>query len=385
MDRSGRAALVNRSGPALRWRIVSPDGHNRFMVTRRSREDEPSVDSSSGPARLHAPLRAGPATDQAEGDGRATGPSLTVAAVARRLGVAPATLRTWDRRYGLGPSEHLAGSHRRYSGADVSRLLVMRRLTLEGVAPSEAARSALDSDEAAASLTSAVPSPSDVIDAFSDAVPMAPDPPALVAAAGHFDNAAVRWMLARVQPRDVLAWWSELVEPALRTLQERAVLERPGESAVPALTAAVFAELRSRAAVAAARSQNGEQPADGKRVTVLVLPVGHGPDLLVHVLATALQGYDVRARVLAGGRPAAVAGAVERLSPAAVVLDVGSDDGVDERAADVVRAVLSVAPAVPLFVHRGGGSGTLEVPVAATIHRVRTLTGALHEILAAVS
>ena len=31
---------------------------------------------------------------------------LSVAAVARRLGVAPATLRTWDRRYGIGPSGH---------------------------------------------------------------------------------------------------------------------------------------------------------------------------------------------------------------------------------------------------------------------------------------
>src|SRR5665811_9607 len=69
---------------------------------------------------------------------RPPGPSLTVAAVARRLGVAPATLRTWYRRYGLGPSGHLAGSHRRYSSYDVARLLVMRRLTLEGVAPSEA-------------------------------------------------------------------------------------------------------------------------------------------------------------------------------------------------------------------------------------------------------
>ncbi len=64
---------------------------------------------------------------------------LTVAAVARRLGVAPATLRTWDRRYGLGPSEHTAGSHRRYSATDVGRLMVMRRLTLEGVPPAEAA------------------------------------------------------------------------------------------------------------------------------------------------------------------------------------------------------------------------------------------------------
>lgn len=71
---------------------------------------------------------------------------LTVAAVARRLGVAPATLRTWDRRYGLGPSEHTAGSHRRYSGVDVARLMIMRRLTLEGVPPSEAASIARASD-----------------------------------------------------------------------------------------------------------------------------------------------------------------------------------------------------------------------------------------------
>jgi transposase-like protein len=69
-------------------------------------------------------------------------PALTVAAVARRLGVAPATLRTWDRRYGLGPSAHAAGSHRRYTADDVARLLVMRGLTLDGVAPSEAANGA---------------------------------------------------------------------------------------------------------------------------------------------------------------------------------------------------------------------------------------------------
>jgi MerR family transcriptional regulator, light-induced transcriptional regulator len=62
-------------------------------------------------------------------------PTLTVAAVARRLGVAPPTLRTWDRRYGLGPSAHTAGAHRRYSPADVARLMVMRRLTLQGVPP----------------------------------------------------------------------------------------------------------------------------------------------------------------------------------------------------------------------------------------------------------
>jgi DNA-binding transcriptional MerR regulator len=77
---------------------------------------------------------------------------LTVAAVARRLGVAPSTLRTWDRRYGLGPSTHTAGSHRRYSPGDLDRLVAMRGLIMEGVPPAEAAQIALatpvDGDEA---------------------------------------------------------------------------------------------------------------------------------------------------------------------------------------------------------------------------------------------
>ena len=67
---------------------------------------------------------------------------LTVAAVARRVGVAPATLRTWDRRYGLGPSEHQEGEHRRYCPHDLAKLMMMRRLIVAGVAPADAAEQA---------------------------------------------------------------------------------------------------------------------------------------------------------------------------------------------------------------------------------------------------
>ena len=67
---------------------------------------------------------------------------LTVAAVARQIGVAPATLRTWDRRYGLGPSQHNDGEHRRYCPGDVARLMTMRRLIVAGVSPAEAAEQA---------------------------------------------------------------------------------------------------------------------------------------------------------------------------------------------------------------------------------------------------
>jgi len=51
-------------------------------------------------------------------------------------------LRTWDRRYGLGPSEHVEGEHRRYCPKDLAKLTMMRRLIVAGLAPAEAAEQA---------------------------------------------------------------------------------------------------------------------------------------------------------------------------------------------------------------------------------------------------
>ena len=67
-------------------------------------------------------------------------PRLTVSGAARRLGIAPATLRTWDRRYGIGPTDHARGRHRRYSADDMARLELMQRALMQGAAPAEAAR-----------------------------------------------------------------------------------------------------------------------------------------------------------------------------------------------------------------------------------------------------
>ncbi len=69
------------------------------------------------------------------GPERAGEPHLSVAAVARMLGIAPATLRTWDRRYGIGPSAHAPGRHRRYSPEDVARLETMRHALVRGSRP----------------------------------------------------------------------------------------------------------------------------------------------------------------------------------------------------------------------------------------------------------
>jgi DNA-binding transcriptional MerR regulator len=70
--------------------------------------------------------------------------AFTVAAVARRIGVAPATLRTWSRRYGIGPNGHSEGEHRKYSELDLARLIYMRKLIISGISPLDASRQALE-------------------------------------------------------------------------------------------------------------------------------------------------------------------------------------------------------------------------------------------------
>ncbi|MFG3343888.1 MerR family transcriptional regulator [Streptomyces sp. NPDC048018] len=67
---------------------------------------------------------------------------ITTGAVARRLGVSPTTVRSWDQRYGIGPAVRGDGRHRRWSPADVAMLEEMCRLTSSGVPPAEAARAA---------------------------------------------------------------------------------------------------------------------------------------------------------------------------------------------------------------------------------------------------
>ena len=70
-------------------------------------------------------------------------PRFTVGAVAARLEVPIATLRSWNRRYGLGPPRHLPGRHRLYSETDIAVMRHMRDLIGQGANPGTAALSAM--------------------------------------------------------------------------------------------------------------------------------------------------------------------------------------------------------------------------------------------------
>ena len=66
--------------------------------------------------------------------------ALAISEVARLTGLTTATLRVWQRRYGLGASRSSPGGHRRYSPQDVARLRAVQRLVGQGLPTAEAVR-----------------------------------------------------------------------------------------------------------------------------------------------------------------------------------------------------------------------------------------------------
>ncbi len=321
--------------------------------------------------------------------------TLTVAAVARRLGVAPATLRTWDRRYGLGPSEHTAGAHRRYSSTDLARLVVMRRLTLEGVAPAEAAAIAATTAVADGgfALASVSTIPAAVIEAaVTDAAAIAgpevatgstaPDPLAGLPAAREGSPGTVRGRagapgLPRVadptgeedalddDPDDEGAddeaagaprSPGELQDWAVQSLADRFAEEVRNRGAASAWDAVLGPALATDDAAlheAVARALAVLPTRAGERAVVLAGadPAPRGPLLLAAAAALAEAGAG--ARSVGDGVPVRVlAAAVRRTRPPAVLLHAQRARGPADVAA--LDALLAVRPA-PLVVLSGPG------------------------------
>lgn len=362
---------------------------------------------------------------QDSGGSRPSGPGLAVAAVARRLGVAPATLRTWDRRYGLGPSDRTAGSHRRYTPDDVARLLVMRRLTLEGVAPVDAAQAALEADveELDEAQRSGPPVPPES-SSEPEAPPVREDGESAGrpgrahlralpgggqgahAAPGHGGgqnasgkvSAVVDAALAYDQGRcddllripaqgDPAVWWANLLEPAWSRVAERTVLAGPGAVPEVVLATAALHALRSfTEAFEQAVVQNGGPPANHPSRMRNIVLIFAAPDeavpLSAHALAAALTAKGKTARIVTG--PASTRRSLELVTmvrPAALVLATTQR----RPDIDVVHAVHEGFPDLPIFVGLRRDDVATEIPLAAQVQRVRSFTGLLHEVLAVVS
>ncbi|MFI0467782.1 MerR family transcriptional regulator [Saccharopolyspora sp. 5N102] len=278
-------------------------------------------------------------------DGAASGdhPRLSVAAVARRLGVAPATLRTWDRRYGLGPSDHTSGRHRRYGPDDIARLEQMQRALLRGASPMEAARYA---------RTVAAPLPQRYPDATerqtqpdgSGDEPMmlsgvlggagdielaggsntggrglkltgaGPRARGLGRAALALDSWSVQRLLIESMDTDgVVETWQGMLQPVLRAVGERRQRSGSGIEVLQLLVDCASTALRSVIATAPA-------PVNPRPVVLAPVP-GEVQELELVALAAALAANRVGHRLFGAALPReGLAAAVRRSAPAAVVL-----------------------------------------------------------------
>ena len=228
---------------------------------------------------------------------------LTVAAVARRLGVAPATLRTWDRRYGLGPSSHEAGEHRRYCPNDLAKLTMMRRLITSGVAPCDAAIRAKAHEGSATfdNLVAEFEVRDDVVDS-------------LHRASKALDKNFVETLLRKdISENGVIASWTEVIVPLLFLVGDEWAATGTGIEVEHMLSEIIKRLLRE--GVVEIKDPVNAQP-------VLLASVGEELHCLaLHALAAALAEKRIETFFLGARTPLeAISGMVKRSAPPAVFL-----------------------------------------------------------------
>jgi|JI102314A2RNA_FD_contig_101_373664_length_2392_multi_3_in_0_out_0_3 DNA-binding transcriptional MerR regulator len=166
--------------------------------------------------------------------------AMSVAGAAAFVGLTPATLRTWDRRYGMSPSIRTTGGHRRYNANDLTRLRLAAKLVDSGLPPAGAATAVVAWSIAECQQRldeQSVPSPEGEPDAAggqrpgggrSISMPRATsEQRGLSRAALTLDAQAVRdIMTSAIESRGVVRAWEELAAPILIAIGNRWELTR---------------------------------------------------------------------------------------------------------------------------------------------------------------
>ncbi|MEV8585321.1 MerR family transcriptional regulator [Streptomyces sp. NPDC051180] len=251
---------------------------------------------------------------------------LTTGAVARRLGVSPTTLRSWDRRYGIGPAAREDGRHRRWAPADVAALEEMCRLTASGVPPAEAARTARRTRVDPADETPPPP-----VAAGDDPRRPARQPGSgnglplgdvrlecrgLARAAVRLDSPTLDALLREVvAEHGLVTAWEEVMAPTLHAVGRK--WESSGDRYVEVehlLSWHVSTALRQAPPV-------GPGPTGASPPVLLACVPGEQHTLPLEALAAGLHERGLPTRMFGAAVPAeALDAAVRRMGPAAVVL-----------------------------------------------------------------
>jgi DNA-binding transcriptional MerR regulator len=268
-------------------------------------------------------------------------PLYPVGVVADRLGIPTATLRSWNRRYGIGPSEHDPGRHRLYSEADVATLRHMQSLIDDGVSARSAARAA--------------------------ASPRQGDSSDLLAAAFALDAAGTGLLIeGSLREHGVVDTWESLLRPAFAALS---TIQLEGTNCLD------VEHLLSRATTLALQRVPGPTRGDhDDAAIVLACCDGEVHTLALEALTAALSQRGCAAVMLGGSVPAAsIAAALERL-PAAQVVVLWSQRASTADPATVLTVTSAGATAMV------AGPGWDGVPLDERVGRLPTLSAAVERL-----
>jgi DNA-binding transcriptional MerR regulator len=285
---------------------------------------------------------------------------LTVAAVARRIGVAPATLRTWDRRYGLGPSAHEAGEHRRYCPKDLAILTAMRKLITAGVSPADAAQQAKDFKGKI--------SVEEIVDNFEVREDLVE---ALHTASKLLDKRFIEDAVRNdIEKHGVIASWSEVIVPLLFLIGDEWEKTKTGIEVEHLLTEILKSVLRQKSSMVS-------EPCNPR--PVLLASVGEEMhSLALHALASALAEKNISTYFLGARTPLeALNGVITRSAPPAIFLWAQLTHNGDSR---FYTDIPSIRPAPRVIIGGPGWTVNSDCPVA----HVSDLSQACAEIERAV-
>ncbi|MGW3662449.1 MerR family transcriptional regulator [Streptomyces sp. NPDC005141] len=261
-------------------------------------------------------------SDQGRGPGTGSAEAgVTTGALARRLGVSPTTLRSWDRRYGVGPAVRSDGRHRRWTPQDVAMLEEMCRLTSAGVPPAEAARAAKGRSDPVAPEAGAPAGQGDSRSRAAGALPLGDarqECKGLARAAVRLDAPSVDDQLTSLVTRHgVVVGWEEVMVPTLHAVGRK--WESAGDRYVEVehLLSWHISRVLHRAPGPAVPGV----PNAGAGPVVLACVPGEQHSLPLEALHAGLVEQGLPTRMFGPAvPPEALTAAVRRLGPVAVVL-----------------------------------------------------------------
>jgi len=273
---------------------------------------------------------------------------LRAGQAAGQLGIAVTTLRTWDRRYGVGPERRHPGGHRRYSQRDMQRLELMCRLIADGVPVARAAQLA-QSTTGPDRLSEPGPGPG------PGARPGAVRPPAaslrvrgLRRAALTLNDGQLERILSKAVNEDVTAAWTRLICPVMRDIGLRH--ERTGQ----------HVETEHLLSRAASTALGMTRRPDGPTTVLLACAGEEQHSLPLEALAAGLAERGTRSRMLGARVPtSALTAAMARTRPQAVVLWAHTPA---TASLAQLRAVLTTRPRPTLVAAAGPGWSAASLP-----------------------